>query len=93
MKMKYCTTFLKDRRTLLGLEQQAVAAAIGMTWQAYRQLECRGEIPERHIPQIAIALKVSVLDLLIAKWKPVFETTFGIEGDQVELFIRRHSKK
>ena len=92
MKVKNDSSFLKDRRTLLGLEQQAVAASIGVKWEAYRQWEHRGQIPDEHLPQIAVVLKVSVLDLLIAKYKPLIGTTFKIDPDAIELFIRKHSR-
>jgi transcriptional regulator with XRE-family HTH domain len=92
MKVKNCTTFLKERRKLLGLDQQAVASAVGVSWETYRQWEHRGQIPEEHLPQIAATLRVSVLDLLIAKWKPVIEHAFAIEADTIELFLRKHSK-
>jgi len=92
MKVKNGSLFLKERRKLLGLEQQSVASSIGVKWEAYRQWESRGEIPEKHLAQIAVVLKVSVLDLLIAKYKPLLENTFGIEPDTIELFIRKHSR-
>lgn len=92
MKVKNCSAFLKERRKLLGLEQQDVASSIGVKWETYRQWEHRGQIPEKHLPRIAVVLRLSVLDLLIAKWKPLLETTFGIEPDTSELFIRKHSK-
>jgi transcriptional regulator with XRE-family HTH domain len=92
MKVKNGSRFLKERRTLLGLEQQSVASSIGVKWEAYRQWECRGEIPEKYLSQISAVLKVSVLDLLIAKYKPLLEVTFGIEPDTIELFIRKNSR-
>lgn len=93
MKTKQPSSFLKDRRELLGLDQQVVASEIGVQWDTYRQWECRGQIPENNISDIARVLRVSELDLLIAKYKPLLVQVFGLEPDALEIFLRRHSKR
>jgi transcriptional regulator with XRE-family HTH domain len=92
MKIKNCGSFLKERRKLLKLEQQEVSSAIGVKWETYRQWECRQQIPEKYLSKVATALRMSMLDIQIARWKPHIEKTFCIDSDSIELFFRRNSK-
>ena len=58
-KVKFPSSFLKDRRGRLGLESVEVANKIGVSPEAYRQIEHRGELPENHFPRLADALHAS----------------------------------
>lgn len=93
MKLKNSTSFLKTRREALGLDQQDVARDIGVEWDTYRQWEHRGQIVESKILDIARVLRVSEMDLLIAKYVPFIADTFVVDADALELFLRRNSKK
>lgn len=93
MKIKNHTSYLKARREALGLSQQDVASDICVEWDTYRQWECRGQIVESKISEIARVLRVSEMDLLIAKHVPVISNTFGVDPDVLELFLRRNSKR
>ena len=93
MKVKYPTPFLKMRREMLGLDQQETANRIGVEWDTYRQWEHRGQIPDGNLSKIAEVLKVSELDLLNAKHKPLIAEVFEVDPDTLEMFLRRNSKR
>ena len=78
---------------MLGLNQQETAQCIGVEWETYRQWEHRGQIPDEHLSKISEVLRVSELDLLIAKHKPLIVEVFKLDSDAFEMFLRRNSKR
>ena len=86
-KVKFPSMFLKDRRCRLGLESVEVANKIGVPPGTYRQIECRGELPEDHFPRLAEALQVSVNELKAEKIATMIEATLGIRKEDTHAFI------
>jgi transcriptional regulator with XRE-family HTH domain len=93
MKIKHPSQFLKNRRLHLNLDQQNVAEQIGINWDTYRQWECRGEIPDKYIPAIAKALRVSELDLLIEKTAPQIISIFSVTKEEFADFVREKNRR
>jgi len=89
-KIKYPTTYLKDRRTNLGLTQLEVAEAIGVEKWALQKLEQRGEMPEIHFDKLARVLKVPVMDLYVEKYAPVMRTVFHIPTENFRKYVREN---
>lgn len=86
-KVKFPSSFLKDRRGRLGLDSVEVANKIGISPEAYRQIECRGELPEDHFPRLAEALQVSVNELKAEKIATMIEAMLGIRKEETHAFI------
>ena len=89
MKIKHPSTFLKDRRTRLGLEPYEVADLVGVPHGTYRQWECRGELPEAHFATLAAALKVSQQELKAEKVAVLAHALLGIAKEATHGFIAR----
>ncbi len=92
-KIKYPTTFLKNRRTNLGLTQLEVASAIGVEKWALQKLEQRGEMPEVHFDKLSEILKVSVMNLYIEKYAPVMRAVFHIPAENFRAYVRGNIDK
>ena len=88
-KIKFSSDFLKERRLRLGFEPYQVAKLVGIKQDTYRQLECRGEIPERHLPKLAIALQVTENELKAEKVAVMMEAMLGISKSETHGFINK----
>ncbi len=86
-KIKYPTSFLKDRRVELGLTQADIAFAIGVTRLALQKAEQRGELPEVHFKKLALILQVSTSNLYMEKTAPMIRAMFQIPKDSFRKFI------
>ena len=88
-KLKFSSDFLKERRLRLGFEPHEVADMVGVQWETYRQWECRGEIPEAHLPKLAIALQIPETELKAEKVAVMVEAMLGISKQETHGFISR----
>ena len=88
-KIKFSSDFLKTRRTRLGFEPYQVAALVGVKKDTYRQWECRGEIPEEHLPRLAFALRVPESELKAEKLAVMVEAILGIPRAETHGFINK----
>lgn len=87
--VKFKTDFLKRCRLRLGLEAWEVAKQSGINKATYRQIECRGQLPEEHFDILAPILRVSIEELKAEKVAAYAESLLGIEKDEMHGFIAR----
>ena len=92
-KVVFPSSYLKERRVRLGLESCEVAKLAGLTEETYRQIECRGQLPEEHFPKLAAALQVTVYELKAEKAATILEAMLGIPKLETLEFIGRAKKK
>jgi len=92
-QIKFPTSFIKRRRKELGLTSREVQQATGIQKWAYQKLEQRGEIPEGHIPALALALDVSQTQLWIEKLAPMIQDVFSIDKRNFTAFVKSHSQR
>ncbi len=88
-KIKFSSNFLQERRIRLGFEPCEVARLVGVKLDTYRQWECRGEIPEKHLPQLAAALQIPENELKAEKVAVLVEAMLGIPRQETHGFINR----
>lgn len=88
-KVLFSSNFLKERRERLGLDSYEVATMTGIKKATYRQIECRGQLPEEHFEQLAKVLRVTVEELKAEKVAVVAEALLGIPKDETHGFIAR----
>ncbi len=88
-KTKYPSSFLRDRRTQLGLRQFEVAGKIGASYETYRQWESRGELPEACFQKISVALNVPEEELQMEKVAAIMKVKFKIPISNTRKFIAR----
>jgi hypothetical protein len=88
-KIKFPSSFLKDRRIRLGLEPCQVAEIVDVPHGTYRQWECRGELPETYFPKLATALNVSENELRAEKVAAMVQSMFGIAKEETHGFIAK----
>ena len=86
-KSKFPSSYLKERRVRLGLQPCEVAKATGLTLETYRQIECRGQLPEEHFEKLAITLNVTVNELKAEKAAVIIEGMFGVPKMKIVEFI------
>lgn len=86
-KVKYSSTLLRDRRMRMGLQPHEMAEKLGVTQEAYRQWECRGQVPEEHLASLARVLGISETELRAEKVAVLVETMFGIPKTETHGFI------
>lgn len=92
-KIAYPSTYLKERRVRLGLEPCDIAKLTGLNQEAYRQIECRGQLPEEHFSKLAAALQVTVEDLKAEKAATMMSAMLGIDKLAILEFIGKVRKK
>ncbi|MFA6446217.1 MAG: helix-turn-helix transcriptional regulator [Candidatus Paceibacterota bacterium] len=88
-KIKSPSDFLKERRIRLGFEPCEVATLVGVKMDTYRQWECRGEIPEKHLPELAVALQIPETELKAEKVAVMMKALLGIPKQETHGFINR----
>ncbi len=86
---EFRTSFLRSRRIELGLEPCEVARLAGLSPNSYRQIECRGRLPEEHIPVLAAVLQVPEETLWAERFAVMLEATLGIPKGETRTFIAR----
>lgn len=92
-KIKYPSSFLRGRRIMLGLEPCEVARACSLNEDTYRQIECRGQLPEQHFAVLSAALNVSVETLKAEKVATIAESLLGIDKRSIHDFVDQYLKK
>lgn len=92
-KVKFPSSFLKDRRIRLGLEPCEVAERASVSKETYRQWECRGELPESYFSQLATALNVSENELKAEKVAVMAQAILGIPREDTHGFIAKALRK
>ena len=92
-QIKYPTDFLRRRRLELGLEPCEVATLMGIRFDLYRQIECRGQIPEQHLEALSRALDVPQETLLAEKVAALAEGLLGIHKLKTHAFVKRSLAK
>lgn len=88
-KVVFASSFLRDRRIRIGLESHEVARAAGLELGTYRQIECRGQLPEEHFEALATVLNVPIDELRAEKVAVVAESLLGIPKSEMHGFIAR----
>ena len=92
-KVAFPSTFLREKRTELGLEPCEVAERSGLSQELYRQIEHRGQLPDEHLPKLAVALEVTVDKLKAEKVAAMVEVMFGIPKCETHGFIAKGIRK
>lgn len=88
-KVVLSSSFLQERRIRIGLESHEVARAAGLKPATYRQIECRGQLPEEHFEALARVLNVPVDELRAEKVAVLAESLLGISKSEMHGFIAR----
>ena len=88
-KVVSSTPFIKERRIELGLDSHEVARKAGLSPEVYRQIECRGQLPEAHLRKLAAVLGVTENKLRAEKIAVMAEAMLGIPKYETHGFIAR----
>ncbi len=88
-KIKFPSSFIKDRRNRLGFDSWEVAQKVDVAQETYRQWEHRGELPEAHFPKLAAALSITVNELKAEKIATLAQAMLGIPKEETHSFIAR----
>jgi transcriptional regulator with XRE-family HTH domain len=92
-KVKYSSSLLRDRRMRLGYQPCEVADKLGIAQDTYRQWECRGQVPDSKLSELAAVLEITVNELRAEKVAVMVETMFGIPKTETHGFIAMALRK